>query len=120
VGVPILSRSRLVDGEHDELRGADVDELLDQCGQIFPRRRHDPGDVVDVGTALRQDREQLIGDLTEAVRDQDAVVVRLDLTIVFLADPFDLGASGGEILGEHERREPAVRDAPMRRNSDGA
>ena len=37
VGAPLLSVARLIDGQHHELGGADVDELLDQLRDAPPR-----------------------------------------------------------------------------------
>ena len=49
-----------------------------------------------------------LGDRPERVRDEHAVVVVLDLAVVFRRDPLDHGPPGGDVGGRDERRQPSV------------
>ena len=108
MGNPCVGVLGLGEGEYDELRGADLDELADQVGEPLPRRRHEFARIGQVRPPLGEQREESVGNRPERIRHEHAEMVVLDLAVVFGADVLDHGAARRCVGRGDERREPAV------------
>lgn len=95
------------EGDDHELGRSHLHEPLQMGAKGAGAPDHDVARI-DVGPPVGQERADGIGNAVDAVGNQRAEVLGIDLPVVFRGDTVDLRSPGGDVVRRAEARELAV------------